>query len=286
MRSTGRVSWGLEQQQQLDGFLKANLLTHHYNGQLKTWRNARMSFSKSRWERSPLIPETFFRWEKADLSVSVGSDSADIRIYSIRITKARALPPATALAEVLNNYNLKETGAREAHPGSWGSDGKCCWFQPRSPGSILLPPAAGESWPRSWSLSTSCHGGWMRVRGSVCPHLKITLPFHSMSTSSCLFLVPLRSIDGSPPARCALDYIGSRSARKHAEMFLKVLLLLRLTKAPRLLRRKDIAISFSGVRLHGMCLGLLSCVYFLLESWWTPTEKERVSVPTQDGTLS
>lgn len=47
-------------------------------------------------------------------------------MYNTYITKAKALPPATALAEVLNNYNLKDTGAREAHPGSWGSDAKCC----------------------------------------------------------------------------------------------------------------------------------------------------------------
>lgn len=104
--------------------------------------------------------------------------------------------------------------SKHAHHGRWGSDEKCCWFQPCSPSSNL-PEPAGESRPRSWSLSTSCHGGWMRAGNSLCPHLKITSLLHSVSTSSLLFLVPLHRIDGRPLVWCALYHVGTGPRCKH-----------------------------------------------------------------------
>lgn len=97
----------------------------------------------------------------------------------------------------------------------------CTWWQERKWWKVLLIPAmltqqpAGESRPRSWSLSTSCHGGWTRVSNSLCPHLKITSLLHSVSTSSLLCLVPLHRIDGSPLVWCALYHVGAGPRRQH-----------------------------------------------------------------------
>lgn len=89
---------------------------------------------------------------------------------------------------------------------------------------------------------------------SLSLHVNLLLPLFS-STSPDRWQ--------SPVPMCPRLY---RSGCKHAEMFLKVLLCFRLTRAPRSLRRTDTAIPFSGVSLYGMCIGLLSCVYFLLKS--------------------
>lgn len=146
---------------------------------------------------------------------------------------------------------------------------KCCWFQPCSPSSF--PRSSRGISSRSCSLSTGCHGVWMQVSNSLCPHFKITRLPHSISAPS--------SFSSTSPngwqchgLMCPLLCRHWAKMQTQCETSLKVLILVTLTRASRLFTRKDIAIQFPDVSLHGTFIGFLGCVYFLLRSWWQPRE--------------
>lgn len=116
----------------------------------------------------------------------------------------------------------------------------------------------------SWSLSTSCHGGWMWVSNSLCPHFKITSLLHSISTSSSFSSTSPHSCQ-SPGLMCPLLCRHRAKMQTHCETSLKVLIWVRMTRASRLFTRKDIALLFPGVSLHWTFIVFLGCLLSLQE---------------------
>lgn len=148
-----------------------------------------------------------------------------------------------------------------------------CRFQPCS--SSCFPRSSRRISAHSCNLSTGWHGGWMRVSNSLCPHFNITL--HSISAPSSFSSTSLNGWQ-SPGLMCPLLCRHQAKMQTRCETSLKVQIWVRLTRASRLFTRKDIAIQFRGVSLHGTFIGFLGCVYFLFRSWWQPREKVKVFV--------
>lgn len=176
--------------------------------------------------------------------------------------------------ELQHEPETQEVKKHQRNCASWQArkwwNSKCCWFQPCSPSSF--PRSSGGISARSWNLSTSCHGGCMWVSNSLCPHFKITPLLHSVSASSSFSSTSPNGWQ-SPGPSCPLLCRHRAKMQTRCETSLKVLIWVRLTRASRLFTRKDIAIPFPGVNLHGKFIGFLACVYFLFRSWWTPREK-------------
>lgn len=175
---------------------------------------------------------------------------------------------------------MQELKKHQTNCASWQArkwwNSKCCWFQPCSPSSF--PRSSRGISARSWSLSTGCHGGWMWVSNSLCPHFKIPPLLHSISASSSSFSSTSPNGWQSPGLMCPLLCRHGAKMQTHCETSLKVLIWVRLTRASRLFTRKDIAIQFPGVTLPGTFIGFLGCVYFLFRRWWQPREKVKVFV--------
>lgn len=111
----------------------------------------------------------------------------------------------------------------------------------------------------------------------LCPNFKITPLLRSISASACFTSTPQNGWH-SPGPVCPLSCRQRAKMQTHWDTSLKVLIWVRLTRASRLFTRKDIAIQFPGVSLHGTFIAFYGCVYFLFRSWWQPREKVKVCV--------
>lgn len=117
------------------------------------------------------------------LSLLVGDTSSLAKLCEINMQNDFDSPPhesesilSLKMLHEPETQEIKEEGIKQKHAACRGWRwwiSKCCIFRPRSPSSFL-PGAAGGISARSWSLSTSCHGGWMWVSHQLCPHFKIT----------------------------------------------------------------------------------------------------------------
>lgn len=86
-----------------------------------------------------------------------------------------------------------------------------------------LPESSGGMLARSCSLSTGCHGGWMRVSNSLCPHYKIAPFLHSTSASSSFSSTSPNGWQ-SPGLTCPLLCRHWAKIQAHCETSLKVLI--------------------------------------------------------------
>lgn len=136
-----------------------------------------------------------------------------------------------------------------------------------------LLESSGGILARSCSLSTGCQGGWMRVSNSLCPHFKIAPFLHSTSASSSFSSTSLNGWQ-SPGLMCPLLCRHWAKMQTHCETSLKILIWITLTRASRLFTRKDIAIQFPGVNLHGALIGFL--VVFTFSSGVDCSSKRRL----------
>lgn len=182
------------------------------------------------------------------------------------------------------NVSLKHRGRRSTKQTSWQA--RKWWKVLLIPATLTQqqPPGAsrGISAPQLKlvnKLSRRPERESVTLSLSLCPHLKITSLLHSVSTSSLLFFSSTSPNRWqSPGLMCPLSCRHRAKMQTHCETFLAVLIWVRLTRASRLFTRKDTAIPFPGVSLHGTFIGFLGCVYALVKSWWNPREEVKVSV--------